>query len=143
MKFINRIKELQILEDLYQKSNKESQFLVLYGQRRIGKTELVKKFLDQKSGVYFLASKVSAREELSMATEQFAEFFGDKYLDRNRFLNWRELFDYLGDKLDELKPSKPVILIFDEFPFLASSEPGISSLFQYGWDEVLRHKNVF
>jgi len=143
MKFINRIKELQTLEGLYQKSNKESQFLVLYGQRRIGKTELVKKFLEGKSGVYFLTSKVSAREELSMATEQFGEFFGDKYLARDKFKNWREFFDYLGDKFDELKSSEPVVLVFDEFPFLASSEPGISSLFQYGWDEVLRHKNVF
>ncbi|MEM1311932.1 MAG: ATP-binding protein [Patescibacteria group bacterium] len=143
MKFINRIKELKTLHDLYKKSEKESQFLVLYGQRRIGKTELVKKFLEKKEGVYFLASKVSARENLSMATEQFAEFFGDKYLDRSKFINWREFFDYLGDKLNELKSSKPTVLVFDEFPFLASIEPGISSLFQYGWDEVLRHKNIF
>lgn len=141
MIFVNRKKELKQLEELYSKSSTEAQFLVLYGKRRVGKTELVKKFLEKKSGLYFLATHVSAREQLNSATELFAEYFKDEYISRTSMTNWQSLFKYIGQKLDNL--DKPLVLVFDEFPYMAEGEPAISSLFQYGWDEVLKHKKVF
>jgi uncharacterized protein len=141
MIFVNREKELAQLEDLYTKSSKEAQLLILYGKRRVGKTELVKKFLTKKEGVYFLATHVSGREQLNSATEQFAEYFGDDYIARNSMVNWQSLFKYIGTKLDNL--NKPLVIVFDEFPYMAEGESAISSLFQYGWDEVLKHKQVF
>lgn len=40
--FINREKELEALRAAYRDS--KAQFIVIYGKRRIGKTELVKQF---------------------------------------------------------------------------------------------------
>jgi uncharacterized protein len=141
MIFVNRTKELKQLEELYAQSNTEAQLLILYGKRRVGKTELVKKFLQDKEGLYFLATHVSAREQLNSATEQFAEYFGDEFIGRTSMDNWQKLFKYIGQKLDNLK--KPLVLVFDEFPYMAEGEPAISSLFQYGWDEILKHRKVF
>jgi uncharacterized protein len=135
MIFVNREKELAQLEDLYTKSSREAQLLILYGKRRVGKTELVKKFLTKKEGVYFLATHVSGREQLNSATEQFAEYFGDDYIARNSMVNWQSLFKYIETKLDNL--NKPLVIVFDEFPYMAKGERAISSLFQYVWDEVL------
>jgi uncharacterized protein len=141
MIFVNRKIELDHLEDLYLKSSKEAQLLILYGKRRVGKTELIKKFIATKEGVYFLATHVSGREQLNTATEQFTDYFGDDYIARNSMVNWQSLFKYIGTKLDNL--NKPLIIIFDEFPYMAEGEKAISSLFQYGWDEILKNKKVF
>ncbi len=42
MRFINRERELEILEREYRK--KQSSFVVIYGRRRTGKTALFEKF---------------------------------------------------------------------------------------------------
>ena len=47
MNFINRTNELSFLEEKWNKP--EAQFIVLWGKRRVGKTELVKQFPDIKS----------------------------------------------------------------------------------------------
>ena len=43
MKFINREQELNALERFWE--DKESQLIVIYGKRRVGKTELIKHFM--------------------------------------------------------------------------------------------------
>lgn len=49
--FIGREKELTALNDLYNSGKLE--FVVLYGRRRVGKTELIKHFIDDKNAIYF------------------------------------------------------------------------------------------
>ena len=44
--FKGRKKELELLEDLY--DSKQFEFFVLYGRRRVGKTELLKEFTKNK-----------------------------------------------------------------------------------------------
>jgi AAA+ ATPase superfamily predicted ATPase len=139
--FIGRKNELAQMEELWQKSNTQAQFLVLYGKRRVGKTELVKEFLKDKDHIFYLSGRTSAKEELSSATETIFAGLGENYLSRGAFNNWRQLFDYLGGKL--ALRDKPIVLVFDEFPFLAESQPAISSLFQYGWEQCLKDKKVF
>ena len=47
--FKGRKKELELLEDLY--DSKQFEFLVLYGRRRVGKTELLKEFTKNKKSL--------------------------------------------------------------------------------------------
>jgi len=47
MAFINRERELEALEKFWQ--GKEAQLIVIYGKRRIGKTELIKQFCKDSS----------------------------------------------------------------------------------------------
>ena len=139
--FIGRKEESVLLERLYEKSKNRAQFLVLYGKRRVGKTELVKHFFNRKPHIYYLASRVTAADQLKMASGQIAEFFNAGYLKTNGFSSWRELFDFLGERLKDKK--EPLILVFDEFPYLVESDKGMSSYFQYGWDEKLKKTKVF
>ncbi len=48
--FVNRVNEIQALEDEY-KSNQAS-FSVVYGRRRVGKTSLLSKYIENKPSIY-------------------------------------------------------------------------------------------
>lgn len=54
MKFIGRKNELSKLDEEY---NWDSSFVVIYGRRRVGKTTLIKEFLNKKTAFYFLATE--------------------------------------------------------------------------------------
>lgn len=136
MKFIDREGDLGSLERFWKKE--ESQFLVIYGKRRIGKTELIKQFIKDKPNIYFLVQKISEQENLKMLGELVGEFFGDDILKANGFDNWQILFEYLEKHLKER-----VVVVIDEFPYLAEANKGVSSIFQAGWDEHLKNTPVY
>jgi AAA+ ATPase superfamily predicted ATPase len=50
---VDRESELRLLEETYEQN--KSSLIIIYGRRRIGKTELVKQFIKEKGHVYFLA----------------------------------------------------------------------------------------
>lgn len=141
--FINRIKELKWLKEAYQNASQSGQFLVIYGKRRVGKTELVTHFLKNKPHIYYLANRTTKDEQLRSVTSVFMAGFGDTYIAESSFPNWREFFDYVLKKVGERKASaQPIVLVIDEFPYLVEADKGISSFFQYGWDMGLKDKKV-
>jgi len=36
-----------------------------------------------------------------------------------------------------------MVVVVDEFPYLAEANKGISSIFQAGWDEHLKNTSIF
>ena len=134
--FINRKNELKWLEENYRKAKKEAQLLVLYGKRRVGKTELVTHFIANKPHVYYLANRTTKENQIRSASDVFGFASTD-------FPSWREFFDYLlRDLRTRKRTASPIILVFDEFPYLAESDPGVSSFFQYGWDMGLKDLKI-
>ncbi|MEM2122402.1 MAG: ATP-binding protein [Candidatus Bathyarchaeia archaeon] len=135
--FIDREAELKFLEDKYLEAS--PQLIIIYGRRRVGKTELIKKFLQKKEGIYFLCTHDSLRENVKEVKRRFYEFTGREYFLRLDTSSFFDLFKYL---LEEIKGRK-IIIVFDEFPYLIESQKGIVSTFQKIWDELLKEKNVF
>ncbi len=138
--FINRKKEIEWLETNYQAAYKEGQLLIIYGKRRVGKTELVKHFSQTKPCIYFVAEKGTAQDQLQTAKNIFADGLHDDLMKNLTFPNWRELFRYIGTKLQG--NTEPLTLVFDEFPYLVESDNAVSSYFQVGWDEYLKNNKV-
>ena len=134
--FIGRKEELQSLNSYWEKVVAEGQFVILYGRRRVGKTELVKEFMKDKDRSYFLATKTNASDQLQNFARQVFGDLGFKTEAEINFRHWREFFNLLKDRL--LAKPKKRLIILDEFPYLVSSDPAIPSLFQYGWDECLK-----
>ena len=60
--FINREKEIEALRAAYKES--KAQFIVIYGKRRVGKTEIIKQFFKNIPHIYFLADKAPEKEQL-------------------------------------------------------------------------------
>jgi len=135
-KFANREKELEFLEKIY--SKKEFNLVVLYGRRRVGKTEIIKKFIENKPSVYLLATDESYTENLKSLKQKFAEFTGKEYFAK---LETESLYDIFKFFSEEIKNRRCVIAI-DEFPYLMQTKKGVLSLFQKIIDEILVKTNI-
>ena len=135
MEFIGRTNELKNLEREYK--NKHS-FVVLYGRRRIGKTELIKQFIQNKPALYFLATEEAEPQSMKRFATTLSEFIKQEYLKSATFNDWIELFKIFADA-----PSKQAkVLVIDEFQYLVNTNPAFTSIFQKVWDEVLSKKDI-
>lgn len=133
--FIDREKELAFLEQKWKEP--KAQMIVLWGKRRVGKTELVKQFIMNKSHVYFLAERTHEKEQLQRFSSTLGNFFKEPLLMTRGFDTWEESFRYIQDK------DQRFVLVIDEFPYLIQSNKGISSIFQRAWDEYLSKSMVY
>jgi len=133
--FINREIELAFLENKWKE--KKAQMIVLWGKRRVGKTELVKQFIKNKPGIYFLAESTHETEQLRRFSAAVGEFFKEPLLQTRGFSDWAEGFRYIREK------KKRLVLVFDEFPYLIQSNSAIPSRFQSAWDLQLSQSQVY
>ena len=65
--FIGRKDELKFLEERYQ--SKEGQLIVLYGRRRVGKTETLRFFCKGKPHVFYSCTECTDEQQLSAFSE--------------------------------------------------------------------------
>jgi AAA+ ATPase superfamily predicted ATPase len=135
--FVNRHSELKFLEDKAASSSPE--FLVIYGRRRIGKTCLLSKFSKNLPCIYFLCTKDREQENINRMKIKMADLLGKPSFEKLEIDNWIELFKYFVEFYDG---TGKIIFIFDEFPYLIELNRGITSVFQYIWDEILIKQNV-
>ncbi len=134
--FIDRERELSALIRRFDKARAE--LVILYGRRRVGKSELLDQFLTHVPGVRLLAREESKHLQLRRITTEIAGLFGDEYVSKVPFPDWDAFFLYLLQHGE----SRTVIAI-DEFPYLVSEEPGLPSLLQYYWDTGLSKTSLF
>ncbi len=137
MKFVNRQKELAQLNKLWRE--KEAQLIIVYGKRRVGKTELIKQFMKKHSGIYYLADKRTHKEQLLEFGRVVGNYFDDMILTSRGFESWLEAFEYLKKK----SKNKKFIVALDEYPYLAEAQSDTTSLFQKGWDEYLKDSKAY
>jgi len=135
MDFIDREKELAFLEEKWREP--KAQHIVLWGKRRVGKTELVKQFMKGKPHVYFLSESTNEPEQLRKFSAAIGRFFEEPLLETRGFAEWEEAFRYIRDK------KKRFVLVVDEFPYLIESNRAIPSLFQKAWDEYWSKSDIF
>ncbi|WP_281194170.1 ATP-binding protein [Halorubrum sp. F4] len=129
MKFYNRDNELEALNTAYESPGHD--VYVVYGRRRIGKTELVKKFCRHRPHIYFLAAQEAEERQRKKFTEQVADYFDDRV---PRVDGWDETLEYLGEKIAD----EDLIIAIDEFPYLVEENNSLPSYFQSFVDEHLK-----
>lgn len=132
---VARAAELRILKSMYQ--SKDSEFLAIYGRRRVGKTVLIHTFCNAQKGVYFSVSGAQnspSREQLSNFMERLGEVFynGAKLQAAD---NWREAFRALTHAINTVPANQKVILFFDEFPWLATKNSRLLQNLDYFWNQ--------
>ena len=74
-KFVDRARELEFLERHFKRE--EAGFIVLYGRRRVGKTELLNRFIKHKKHIYFLARRESEAETFNRLSNELYKLFHD------------------------------------------------------------------
>ena len=143
MNFVERTDEMAILENAY--NSKKSSFVAVYGRRRIGKTELINHFFNEKgsflfslTGAYdatFEAHLDNFKDKLSSA------FLPKASLDIN---SWSEAFRALRDEIKMMKLQKgsKISIFIDELPWLAKVKgDGFKSALSLFWNDFASQRD--
>lgn len=110
---MNRKRELEVLE--------KARLFVVHGRRRVGKTALLRKFLENKR------------------YEKDVEGFSQEI---SSFINAPVRFESSRDAFKFLREQGKLIVILDEFPYLIEADKGIVSEFQEIVDVMLDNSDV-
>ena len=121
--FIGRERELNALERLYQ-SNK-FEFAVIYGRRRVGKTALINKFIDNKNAIYFMGVESNAKQNLENLSKSIMEYVSGTEID-SIFSSFQSALEYVF----KLAEKERIILAIDEYPYVARSSKSLASTLQ-------------
>lgn len=133
MRFYNRDKELKILTKIEKMSQQRAQMTTIIGRRRVGKTELIRHFLQKKpNSFYFFVEKKKSEPLL----EEFTEILRQKYsFLTNPFKDWGSFFGFIF----EICKKEKITAVFDEFQNFKFVDPSAFSALQKIWD--LNYKN--
>ena len=127
-----RIHELRSLEEQYERD--EFTFAVVYGRRRVGKTSLINEFIDRgnKKAIRFTATENTNIVNLRNFSKSVFEVYPE-LSSIVSFPTWESAFDYIVARMKNEK----LILLIDEYPYVAKAYPPISSEIQKYIDTVL------
>jgi hypothetical protein len=132
VRFIDREAETAFLEDRYRSGGFE--LVVLYGRRRVGKTEILKRFVKGRPHLYYLADKRGTARNALRLRREMAEALGEPEIAATEL---DELFKWYSGKAGP----RPLIVI-DEFPYLVEKDDSIPSVFQLIADGVLKERKA-
>jgi len=141
-RFIGRQAEIAALNRLLKDRSRMAQFVVVYGRRRVGKTTLLLHWAQRTKQTYFYWV---ARRETPDATRQSLAraFWAWAYPEAENneppiFADWEMLFREMARRIAD----QPLIMIWDEFPYAAESDPSLPSHLQAAWDHLFKDRPI-
>ncbi len=135
-RFVAREKEIAVMDELYNTSS--FQMLVLYGRRRVGKSRLIREFIKDKRSIYYMAVENGLDENL----RSFSKCIFNTLTDGEsspEFRSFEDAFSFIVSNAGDEK----LIIVIDEFPFLAATDKSIISVMQRIIDTTLEGRNIF
>ena len=121
--FIGRQQELDTLNKLYHSGKFE--FAVIYGRRRVGKTALISEFSKEKDTVFFTGVETNAKQNLDNFSRCIMEY--DTGIAAGlSFASFQAALEYVF----ELAKTKRLVLVLDEYPYIARASKSLASTLQ-------------
>lgn len=133
-KFIGRRRELAALEAQYRAP--ESNFIPVYGRRRVGKSELILHFLQERPGLYFVGKQAPAGFQITEFLRTAAKALQEPLLARAGFTDWRPA---LSEVAARWRGPEKLILVLDEFQWMVAEDRSLPSVVQELWDREWQH----
>lgn len=133
--FVGREQELADLNELYRQDR--FQLFILYGRRRVGKTTLLSEFCKNKEAIFYSAEQSNSKLNLEKFSSLVFQFYGESNLEP--FRSWENALIYI----DNRQKDRRLILVLDEFPYLAKKNRALLSEFQHLIDHRLQHGRLF
>lgn len=137
--FLDRTQELETLERAWEGAG--ANLTLVWGRRRSGKTRLLGRFVEGKRAVFYGATQQSAATELagfSDAARTALRASGTDLLAHGDFPSWQAAFDYLAESAADER----LVVVLDEFSYLAESDPALPSIVQRFWDHRGRRSRL-
>ena len=127
---IGRDKERELLQDLV--NEEYSQFVAVYGRRRVGKTFLIRESYNYTFDFQFTgANKLTARKQLARFRRALKEH---GLSDTPTLTNWGDAFIELKRYINNLPKGKKVIFL-DELPWMDAPRSGFLSELEAFWND--------
>jgi uncharacterized protein len=138
--FVDRQEELAFLNKLLtRKRPGPAQLVLLYGRRRVGKTDLLQHWA-RNSGLRF-TYWAADKEPAALQRRGFmATMMGMPEEEASAFDSWPALWRWLAPRL--AAESEKHILILDELPYASETDPALLSALQHAWDQHLQGSNI-
>lgn len=135
MGIIGRKNEQMILQDCL--DSKKSEFVVVYGRRRVGKTYLIKEFFDNRFSFYSTGvDNVKMSEELNYFNDSLMEY-GSTESEVPK--SWREAFSKLKrllmeDNIQRDPVTNKRIIFLDELPWMDTPRSNFKPALDHFWN---------
>lgn len=134
--FIGREQELQSLNKHY--NSDKFEFAVIYGRRRVGKTALINEFTKDKETIFFTGVETNAKQNLDNLSRCIMEYNTGIAVDSS-FSTFQSALEYVF----ELAKTKRIVLVIDEYPYVARASKSLASTLQLLIDKNKDTSNLF
>ena len=121
--FIGRENELNTLNKLY--NSDKFEFAVIYGRRRVGKTALISEFVKDKDTIFFTGVETNAKQNLDNFSRCIMEYSTGIAVNTS-FPNFQSALEHVF----ELAKTKRIVLVIDEYPYVARASKSLASTLQ-------------
>jgi len=126
---VGRVQEKEKLKQIFESD--KSEFVAVYGRRRVGKTFLIREYFDNNFSFYITGIKdATVKEQLINFQIAFQKSFK---VEKSIPNNWQEAFFNLISCLESSNEVKKVIFI-DELPWLASAKSNFLNALNFFWN---------
>lgn len=138
MVFHNRGRELRSLNDVL--ADPRAQLFIVYGRRGVGKSALLTQAVADRPHVYYRASRRTLPIQLDELTAAVREVYSDHFVP-DAFTSTDEFLRFLTTRASQ-HPEEAVVVVIDELPYLAQSDPGLLTALQHWWDASKQFANL-
>lgn len=136
-KLIGRESETYELQQAF--NSAKSEFVVIYGRRRVGKTFLVRHFFKDKYTFQYVGAH---RETTAVQLQHFAmsltRYFGKTF---GRMKSWAEAFSALQTELESQKSKGRKVIFFDEMPWIDNKQSDFVRSLEYFWNSWAMYRD--
>lgn len=132
---IGRELEQNALSKVIQSRN--SEFVVVYGRRRIGKTYLIEQYFTKQDCVFFRTTGIQ-NGKLKDQLKEFAKAIGNTFYKGASIAepdSWMKAFEELTKAISNIDSKKKIVLFLDELPWMATRRSGILEALGYYWNQ--------
>ena len=130
--FVGRAAELRLLAQAFDSGR--SELIPIYGRRRVGKSELILRFMADRPGVYYLGQQSPAGLQVREFLAEAGRALDMPLLADLRPGDWRQALLTVAGQWAATRPGSKLVLALDEFQWIAAASPGLLSTLQHCWD---------
>lgn len=137
MRFFDRETEFEKLREIEDLSHEVAQFTIITGRRRIGKTEMVKKFYENRTMLYFFVARKAEADLCDIFIEEIRTKLHIPIMD-SKGMSFATIFKFIM----ELSQNQYITLFIDEFQDFYRVNPSIYSDMQNIWDNYKNKAHI-
>ena len=136
MEFFDREAEIELLREIREKANVSARFTVVTGRRRVGKTQLIKRALEDRPYLYFYVARKSEKDLCAGFQRQIEELY------KIPAFGTAERFEDLFRILLEYSKRETISVVIDEFQEFYRVNPSVFSAMANLWDDAQKDSKI-